>query len=391
MASIARAASSLVLVMVGSCLLTIASRAAETPSEIAAAVDSAMRPLIEEHDVPGLAVAVTAGGRQYFFNYGVASKESERPVTKDTLFEIGSVTKTFTALLATYAQALGKVSLDDHPSRYMPQLRDSPIDKATLLNLGTYTAGGLPLQFPDSVTNDTEIATYFRQWKPTAAPGVQRRYSNPSLGLFGHIISRAMGGTFADLLETELFPKLGLGRSFVGVPTAEQDSYAWGYNKANKPIRVNPGPLDAETYGAKSTAADLIRFVELNIRPESLEEPLRRAIEGTHVGYFKTGDMVQGLGWEQYPYPVSLDRLLAGNSMTMILEANPATQLTPPLLPSEPTLFNKTGSTNGFGAYVAFVPEKRIGIVMLANRNVPIPARITAAHAVLEQLASAAP
>ena len=387
----ARVAKSLALALVGSCLLTFASQAAETPSEIAAAVDNAMRPLIEEHDVPGLAVAVTAGGRQYFFNYGVASKESERPVTKDTLFEIGSVTKTFTALLATYAQALGKVSLDDHPSRYMPQLRDSPIDKATLLNLGTYTAGGLPLQFPDSIANDTEIATYFRQWKPTAAPGVQRRYSNPSLGLFGHIISRAMDGTFADLLETELFPKLGLGRSFIRVPAAERDTYAWGYNKANKPIRVNPGPLDAETYGIKSTAADLTRFVELNIRPESLEEPLRRAIEGTHVGYFKTGDMVQGLGWEQYPYPVSLDRLLAGNSMTMILEANPATQLTPPLLPSEPTLFNKTGSTNGFGAYVAFVPEKRIGIVMLANRNVPIPARITAAHAVLEQLASAAP
>ena len=75
----------------------------------------------------------------------------------------------------------------------------------------------------------------------------------------------------------------------------------------------------------------------------------------------------------------------------MSLEANAATQLTPPQAPSQPTLFNKTGSTNGFGAYVAFVPEKKIGIVMLANRNVPIPARITAAHAVLEQLSSEAP
>jgi beta-lactamase class C len=52
-------------------------------------------------------------------------------------------------------------------------------------------------------------------------------------------------------------------------------------------------------------------------------------------------------------------------------------------------LFNKTGSTNGFAAYAAFVPAKKIGIVMLANRNIPIPARITAAHAVLEQLAAA--
>jgi beta-lactamase class C len=70
------------------------------------------------------------------------------------------------------------------------------------------------------------------------------------------------------------------------------------------------------------------------------------------------------------------------------MKPNPTTQLTPPQTPSQPTLFNKTGSTNGFGAYAVFVPAKRIGLVMLANRNFPVPARLTAAHAVLEQLAS---
>jgi beta-lactamase class C len=101
--------------------------------------------------------------------------------------------------------------------------------------------------------------------------------------------------------------------------------------------------------------------------------------------------MVQGLGWEQFPHPIALDRLLAGNSGTMIMEPNAATLLTPPHTSSGPTLFNKTGSTNGFGAYVAFVPTKRIGIVMLANKNFPIPARITAVHAVMEQLSSEVP
>ncbi|WP_307787673.1 serine hydrolase [Mycolicibacterium sp. S2-37] len=54
--------------------------------------------------------------------------------------------------------------------------------------------------------------------------------------------------------------------------------------------------------------------------------------------------------------------------------------------PAEPRLYNKTGSTDGFGSYVAFVPDCRIGIVMLANKNLPIPARVTAAHAVLDAL-----
>ncbi len=372
-------------------VLAPAASAAERPDRIAAAVDAAFRPLLQEYDVPGIAVALTVGGKQYFYSYGMASKQSNTPVTKDTLFEIGSISKTFTATLATYAQALGKISLDDHPGKYMRQLQSYAINRASLLNLGTFTAGGLPLQFPDAVTDGTTMTAYFQHWKPAAAAGEQRRYSNPSIGLFGHLVELAMKRDFAELIETEIFPGLGLEHSYIRVPEAAMAAYAWGYNKADKPVRVNPGVFDAEAYGVKSTAADMIRFVEANIRPERLEPPLRRAVEGTHIGYFQIGDMVQGLGWEQYAYPITLDRLLAGNSGKMAMEPHAATLLTPPKVPAQPTLFNKTGSTNGFGAYVAFVPAKNIGIVMLANKNFPIPARITAANTVLERLASEAP
>jgi beta-lactamase class C len=370
------------------CIFPTASRAADASAEIGAAVDRAVRPLLEEHGAPGVAVAVTVDGQRYFFSYGVAAKDADTPVTEDTLFEIGSVSKTVTATLAISAQALGKLSLDDHPGKYMPQLRGSALDEASLLHLGTYTAGGLPLQFPDGVNNNADMAAYFQRWAPAAQPGTQRRYSNPSIGLLGHITALAMGGDFADLVERELFPKLGLSRSYIRVPEAERARYAWGYNKNGKAVRVTPAVFDAEAYGVKSSAADLIRFVESNIRPETLEPALRQAVEGTHVGYFKVGEMVQGLGWEQYPYPVALEQLFAGNSATMSMRPNAATQLTSPRVPAEPTLFNKTGSTAGFGAYVAFVPAKKIGIVILANKNVPIPARITAAYAVLEQLAA---
>jgi beta-lactamase class C len=58
-----------------------------------------------------------------------------------------------------------------------------------------------------------------------------------------------------------------------------------------------------------------------------------------------------------------------------------------PPAPVGSILFNKTGSTGGFGSYVLFVPEKKIGIVMLANRNHPIPARVRAGYAILAQAA----
>lgn len=387
---ITKVAIPLLAVLVFFCTLATATAAPGRSDALAAAVDRAFRPLLAQYDIPGMAVAVTVNGQQHYFSYGVASKQSGAPVTPDTIFEIGSVSKTFTATLASYAQALGRISLTDHPSTYMPQLAGSSIDKTSLLNLGTYTAGGLPLQFPPDVTDDAQMQTYFQQWTSDAAPGQQRRYSNPSIGLLGHLTALAMNNDFADVVQDQIFPKLGLLHSYIHMPQDKMDNYAWGYNANNEPIHVNPGVFDAEAYGVKSSAADMLRFVEANIAPNDLDTPMRDTVEGTHIGYFKVADMIQGLGWEQYPYPVTLDQLLDGNSATIATQPNPATPLTGQPS-SDPTLFNKTGSTDGFGAYATFVPDKRIGIIMLANKNFPNAARITAAHAVLQQLSTEAP
>lgn len=363
-------------------------RAAGSPDTIRAAVDRAFQPLLGQYDIPGMAVAVTVDGRRYFFDYGVAATQGGPAVSRHTLFEIGSVSKTFTATLASLAQNTGAISLDAHPSAYWPELRGSGVDTANLRELGTYTAGGLPLQFPDTVTDDAGMLAYFREWKPTAAPGESRRYSNPSIGLLGYLTSRAMRGDFGDLLQAQVFSRLGLSSTYIRVPDSELNRYAWGYDKANQPTRVSPGVFDSEAYGVKTTAADLIGFIEANIAPDGLDPELRRAIEGTHVGYYQVGDMVQGLGWERYSYPVPVDVLLAGNSTGMAMEPHPAQSIGPGQAPVGPALFNKTGSTDGFGSYAAFVPDRHIGIVMMANKNFPIPARISAAHAVLEELAA---
>jgi beta-lactamase class C len=195
-----------------------------------------------------------------------------------------------------------------------------------------------------------------------------------------------MNGNFADLIETQLLPKLGVRTCFIRIPQAQTRDYAQGY-KGNTPRRMGQAVFDAEAYGLKCNAAGLLRFVEANIRPDTLETPLRRAVLGTQVGYFKVAGMVQGFGWEQYPWPVALKTLLAGNSNDMIFKPDAATRLDPPRPPSGPALYNKTGGTAGFSAYAAFVPVHRIGIVMLANKSIPTPARITAALSVLDAIA----
>jgi beta-lactamase class C len=353
---------------------------------LSAVVSSAIRPLMAEFDVPGMVVGLTLDARQHTFHFGVASRESRAPVTARTLFEIGSLSKTFTATLATLAQVQGKLSLHDSPGRTLPALRGCALDAASLLHFGTYTAGGLPLQFPDGIDDETQAIEFYRTWKPTARPGEQRHYSNPSIGLLGHITALAMRRDPIELAESELFARLGMRDTFLSVPASHGGAYAWGYNKANRPIHVNPGVFDAPAYGAKSTVADMLTFLEANIDPSPLEPAMRRAVEATHAGHFRVGPMVQCLGWEQYPFPVSVARLQAGNAGTMLFQPQAAHALAPKHARQSLLLFNKTGSTNGFGAYAAFVPSRRVAVVVLANRNVPITARIDAAYAVLREV-----
>ena len=185
-----------------------------------------------------------------------------------------------------------------------------------------------------------------------------------------------------------LFPALGLKRTYIKVPQDRMDEYAYGYSKDGKPIRVSPGIWDSEAYGVKTTSADLIRFAEANMNGTKLDMTLQRAITATHTGYYKVGDMMQGLAWEMFAYPTDLGQLLAGNSLQVMFKPTALSRFSPPLPPQDNVLINKTGSTNGFGAYVAFVPDKSIGIVMLANKNYPIPARVKAAHQILTALDS---
>lgn len=354
--------------------------------ELRRIIDETVRPLMAEQKIPGMAVAITIDGKSHFFGYGVASKESGQKVDEDTIFEIGSISKTFTATLGGYGSAIGAFSLSDPASKWAPELAGSSFDKITMLDLATYTAGGLPLQFPDAVSDDASILAYFKKWEPDYPAGTQRRYSNPSIGLFGYLAARSMGQPFDVLMEQSLLPAFGLKNTFVHVPESRMKNYAYGYSKSDKPTRVSPGAFDSEAYGIKTTAPDLLRFVELNMDTTPLAPEFRKAVTATHTGHYKVGENNQGLGWELYAYPVTLKRLLTGNSSDMALKSHRIEKSDLPLAPSPDVFINKTGSTNGFGAYAAFVPARRIGIVLLANRNYPNDERIKAAYRILQAI-----
>ncbi|MDO7432028.1 ADC family extended-spectrum class C beta-lactamase [Acinetobacter baumannii] len=359
--------------------------AGNTPKdqEIKKLVDQNFKPLLEKYDVPGMAVGVIQNNKKYEMYYGLQSVQDKKAVNSSTIFELGSVSKLFTATAGGYAKNKGKISFDDTPGKYWEELKNTPIDQVNLLQLATYTSGNLALQFPDEVQTDQQVLTFFKDWKPKNPIGEYRQYSNPSIGLFGKVVALSMNKPFDQVLEKTIFPDLGLKHSYVNVPKTQMQNYAFGYNQENQPIRVNPGPLDAPAYGVKSTLPDMLKFINANLNPQKYPKDIQRAINETHQGFYQVGTMYQALGWEEFSYPAPLQTLLDSNSEQIVMKPNKVTAIS-----KEPSvkMFHKTGSTNGFGTYVVFIPKENIGLVMLTNKRIPNEERIKAAYAVLNAI-----
>lgn len=153
--------------------LAFSNLAQATPPDFDAKVNKLAQQVMREQNIAGLAIGVTNHGEQHFYNFGVASKQSKQPVSSDTLFEIGSVSKTFTATLAGFAEASGKLKLQDSPTHYLKELRGSALDKVTLIQLATHVTGGFPLQLPDEVKTPNSSPT-------TTGPGSRSTPPTPS-------------------------------------------------------------------------------------------------------------------------------------------------------------------------------------------------------------------
>ncbi|WP_374638452.1 class C beta-lactamase [Agrobacterium salinitolerans] len=357
-------------------------------ARLKAITDAAIKPIMEKNGIPGLAVGVSVDGESHIFTYGVMSKSSGKPVTAQTLFELGSISKTFTVTLSAYAETNGQLSLSGKVEDYLPSMKGKPFGDVTLMQLSTHTAGGFPLQVPDNVKTEQQLMAYLKAWKPSYKPGTHRTYANPSIGMLGYITAKAMGQSFDGAMKDTLFPTLGLKNTFTVVPEAKMADYAQGYKRTGEPARVTPAVLSSEAYGVRSTAEDMIRFVNANMGLEKLDGKIQQALINTHTGYFSVGAMTQDMVWEQYAHPAQLKTLRELNSGAL-LKTVPVSEISPPMKPRQDVFINKTGSTNGFGAYVAFIPKQKLGIVILANKNYPNEERVSAAYDILTALEKA--
>jgi len=286
-----------------------------------AAIDPLVGPLLTGHKGVGLVVGVRHAGRSHAFGYGtVTTPAGGRTPDGRTLFEIGSVTKTFTGVLLAEAVARGEVQLDDPVPKHLPAdlaFRPHAAGVPTLLDFATHRSG-FPVQppyialtallaghsgNPYSGYDRKALAATLAKLTPDAPGQKQGVYSNLGAGLLGHALVTAAGAdSFNALVQDRVAKPLRL-RDTTEAPDGEQRArLARGHDDRGEP--VDPWDFAAlpACGGLRSTADDLLRYAAANLgegvtplTPALLAAQQPRRDEG--------GPRRIGLFWMRMPLP----------------------------------------------------------------------------------------
>ena len=296
------------------------------------------------------------------FSAGKLDNSTDRDVNGDTVFFIGSVSKTFTTLLLQDAVERGEMKLDDPVAKYLHSSIKMPTHggkEITLLDLATHTAG-FPIN-PDNMTgaNDKEqyetytvekMYAFLSDYKLTRDPGTEFEYSNVGMALLGHVIALRTGTNFESLVVNRICHPLHMDSTCITLSPELKARLAMGHDDSGKPSP--PWKLQAYSPAGNihSTANDLLKYVSANagLAPSSLT-PLMKE---TQVVRFKDS---RGLA------DVSGFGVFGRTAMDWVDRA--AYQ------PTGMELLGHAGGAGSYHAWVGFDKKQRRGVVVLTTAN----------------------
>ncbi len=243
----------------------------------------------------GLAVGVIAGGERFAFGYGKLSRDSDRVPDEHTVFEIASVTKTFTASLLAEMAARGEVTLDQPvqellpPEVKLPTYGGRPI---TLAQLSEHTSS-LP-RLPDNLNStmtdpqnpykDYQVGhlhEYLNRAKLAFPPGSGAAYSNLGTGLLGHALGLKAGKPFEELVAERVLRPLGMTDTAVTLSDDQKGRMAQGHDESGKPTSNWDTPSLGGAGALRSTVAEMLTYLQANLTPAAT--PLKTALEACHA------------------------------------------------------------------------------------------------------------
>lgn len=305
-------------------------------------IQALLKEYVEENGSVGAAVSVIDQGRAQFFFYGTKSIEGGEPISEETLFEIGSITKVFTTLLLMDMVSKGEVQLDDPIEMYLSGVRipEKNGKKITLRHLAMHDSG-LP-RIPDNLNPqdnplnpyaDYSIDTLYQFLNLYALqrePGELFEYSNLGMGLLGHILSKQAGQNYEELIRSRICDKLGMKDTAITLTANMKRDFAKGHYQRQK---VEPWdiPTLAGAGALRSNIKDMSKFLIANMG--FANSPLVELMKQCHAPQRAAESLgaAIGLGW-----------LIS-------------------------TVIWHNGGTGGFYSFLGFNPKTQKGIVVLSN------------------------
>jgi beta-lactamase class C len=299
----------------------------------------------------GVAVAVRTDGKTSFYNYGMADNAQNRPVTADSIFNLGSVGKVFATTLLAQAVKQNQLSLDDPVAKYVTELqRSGDIRRITLGQLASHTSGlpRVPQQYETWHKGRytwPDFVRFLNSWKagPNHELGQQYLYSNAAMVLLRVALERRFNTRFAALMHQRLTDPLGMTSTDLPLPRDLLGRAVQGYNPSGRPAG-RPG-MEGGTFewpGAGqiySSSRDMATFLAANLGELSDHRPIEDAMTLAQQPVFTVNARLKiGLAWQN---------VSAGNF----------------------TIIDKNGGLQNTSTYIGFAPQRKLGVVILVNRG----------------------
>lgn len=303
--------------------------------------------------ITGVAVGVLAGDQELAAGFGITSIENPLPVTPDTLFQIGSITKTFVATGIMRLVENGRLDLDVPVRTWLPDLRlfdDDVAQRVTLRHLLTHTGGWVGDYFNDFGSGDDALARMVAEVAklPQLTPlGEAFSYNNAGFYLAGRVLEVVTGTIFEQAIKELVLDPLGMNHSYFSPGDVMTHRFVVGHETIDKqPKVVRPWPIGRAVHaagGLVATVHELFRYARF------------------HMG---DGAAVNGA------------RLLSSESMTAMRTPRvPASGVQQVGLSWFITDLDGTqmishgGGTNGQVAHLAIVPHRKFAVVVLTNSD----------------------
>jgi serine-type D-Ala-D-Ala carboxypeptidase/endopeptidase len=298
----------------------------------------------------GIVVGVIDANGRRTISYGKLEKGDSRPLDGSTLYEIGSITKVFTALLLADMVQRGEVKLDDPLSKYLPATVKVPQrdgQQITLVDLATHTSGlpRMPANFrpkdpgdPYVDYTDEQLYAFLSSYELIRAVGVKFEYSNLGFGLLGHGLARRAGTNYEALVQARICEPLGMKDTRITLTPDMERRLAAGHSADlvtvpgwNIPTLAGAGALRSSANDLLSFLAAAMGYTDTKLAPAmkimlSVKRP-------TGAPFMDTA-----LGW-------TIDTRGGGE------------------------IIWKNGGTGGYRTFIGYAPRTGVGVVALSNAS----------------------